>query len=429
MTVRLEDEVDTVAVAVPDATGRLMGKRMTAARYAALAPAGIAMPSFHLVTSLENVAQEGLAAAGRHTGFRDGLLRPDEATMRLLPWAPRTALVLCDAHGDDGEPAEEAPRWVLRRQIERLAGHGLSARAATELEFYLFQGTQEALHHADHRDLRPSYHLHGDLDLLVAGHDEPFVAQLRTVMPRAGIPLEVSHGEGGPGQHELSLVHAEPLEAADRHVIYKHGAKAIAAEQGRAVTFMAKPLDGVPGSSGHVHLSLAHADGRPALGEADRLGLLGTAFLAGVLRGTPELALLHAPYANSYRRFLGDWAHVRMDWGYDDRTRAVRVLGCGPSLRLELRVPGADANPYLTLAALLAAGLDGLERHLAPPAAAPPLPLDLTEAVSALGASVLARDAFGERVRDHLAGLGARERDIARARVTDWDRRRGFERA
>lgn len=429
MTVSLEQEVDTVAVAVPDATGRLMGRRMTATRYRAVAAEGFAMPDFHLVTGLENVPHEGLDVAGPHTGFGNGLLRPDQPTLRLEPWATRTALVLCDVHTRSGDPVEQAPRWVLRRQLERLAARGLTARCATELEFYVFQGTPADLHRGDYRELRPSYHLQGDNDLLVAGHDEAFIAELRSLMPQAGIPLEVSHGEGGPGQHELTLAHTEPLEAADRHVVYKHGVKQIAARRDLAVTFMAKPLDDIPGSSGHVHLSLTHADGRPALGGENTLGEFGSAFVAGVLTHTPEFLLLHAPYANSYRRLAGSWAPSQMEWGYDDRTRAVRVLGSGPNLRIELRVPGADTNPYLSVAALLATGLEGVEQELALPDVPPDLPADLSEAVAAFAASEVAARVLGIEVRDHFANLGVRERDVTRAKVTDWDRRRGFERA
>jgi glutamine synthetase len=438
MASAIEQGIDTVAVATPDGSGRLIGKRVPAERYAQVVEAGLPMPDFHLITGIENVPLEGFEVTGVHTGFRNGLLRPDPGTLRQLPWATRTALVLCDAYDTEGGMVSVAPRSVLRRQLGRLEEAGVTARCASELEFYVFRGSYERARRLDYRRLVPSYHFHGDNDLLVAGRDEDLIGDIRRLMPLAGIPIEVSQGEGGPGQHELALEHAEPLEAADRHVVYKHGVKELAVLHGKAVTFMAKVHDEIAGSSGHLHLSLGQ-DGRCALGEPGHLSEFGSSFLAGVLAFTPELIVLHAPYANSYRRFVeGSWAPANLTWGYDNRTCLVRLVGSAESFRMEFRVPGADANPYHAIAGLIAAGLAGVERGLEPPPpvegdayceSARALPRDLTEAVAAFADSRIALETLGAEVRDHLLTHATRERDAVRRAVTDWDLHRGFERS
>lgn len=429
----------TVAVAVPDNIGRLIGKRLPAERYAEVEKAGLPMPDFHLATAIDNTPIDGLEVSGMHLGLRNGVLRPDPRALRPLPWSPGTVLVLCDPYTAEGEPAEVAPRWVLRRQVERLERAGMAARVATELEFYLFRGSYEELHRTGYRDLVPAYHLAADNDVLVAGWAEPVIGTIRRQMPDAGIPIEASQGEGGVGQHEIALAHAPPVEAADRHVVYKHGVKDIAAGAGYAASFLAKVADDQAGSSCHVHLSLSR-DSRCALSDGDGgLGAFGRSFLAGLIAYTPELMLLHAPYANSYRRFVeGSTAPANLTWGHDNRTALVRVIRSSSGIRLEFRVPGADANPYLSLAAVIAAGLEGAERRLEPPAAAAgnayeadadPLPGDLTVGVDAFARSEIAAAAFGESVRAHFARLGAAELAACRRAVTDWDLRRGFERA
>jgi glutamine synthetase len=374
-----------------------------------------------------------------HQGLRNGVLRPDEGTLRALPWSPGTALVLCDAYSAAGDPAETAPRWVLRRQVERLGRTGLEARCATELEFYLYRGSYEQLHRGAYRELVPAYHLAADNDLLIAGWAEEVVGAIREQMPHAGVPVEVSQGEGGLGQHEVGIAHAPPMEAADRHVVYKHGVKDIAAAAGYAATFLAKVADDQAGSGCHVHISLWSGEACALSDGGGDLSELGRSFLAGLLAFTPELMLFHAPYANSYRRFVeGSTAPANLTWGYDNRTALVRVIRSRGGTRFELRVPGADANPYLSVAAALAAGLEGLERRLEPPEAtdgnaydsdAQPVPGDLTHALDAFSGSKLAAAAFGEEVRDHFAALAAAELSASRRAVTDWDLRRGFERA
>jgi glutamine synthetase len=434
------EHVDTVAFAVPDNVGRLIGNRFPVSRYDDLVENGISMPDFYLVTGIDNTPHAGLAVTGLHTGFRNGILRPDVSTLRVLPWAPNTALVLCDALDPDGSPIDVAPRRILQSQVVRLEELGITARCATELEFYLFRGSVERARRTRFRRLTPSYHLSGDHDLLISGYDEGVIGDIRRSMPLAGIAVEASHGEGGPGQHELALEHAPPIDAADRHVVYKHGVKAIAAMHDRAATFMAKVDQRTSGSSCHVHISLGDVTGSAIGRDATSLSEFGSGFLAGLLAFTPELMLLHAPYANSYRRLVeGSWAPSNMTWGSDNRTCCIRCVGRDASFRFEFRAPGADANPYLVLAAVIAAGLEGVRRSspLPPPvdgdayaaAASPPLPHDLTEAVALFAASDVAAAAFGTAVRDHFAELGRRELDAVRRAVTNWDLERGFERA
>ncbi len=432
-------EVDTVALAVPDATGRLIGKRLSAETWRRVRESGeFSMPDFHLITGLENEPIEGMRATGAQNGFPNGVLRPDMSSWRPLPWDAGTGLVICDAHAADGAPSEVAPRWILRRQVEALAAQGLQAGIASELEFYVLRSSYEAVAASRYRRLRGGYHRHGDNDLLVDGVVEPLLGDVRRLMPKADVPIELSQGEGGVGQFEVTLRYAEPLAMADRHVIYKHGVKALAQRHGCAATFIAKLSDDQPGSSCHIHLSLRDAGDACALGgERDGLSPFGRSFVAGVLAYAPELCLLFAPYANSYRRLQpGSWAPANATWGVDNRTCLVRVCGEDGSRRIEFRLPGADANPYLAYAGLIAAGLRGVADGLEPP---PPvtgdayaqdvalLPRDIADAVERFTHSTMAVDAFGAAVHQHVAGLGAHERDVTRREVTDRDLVRGFE--
>jgi glutamine synthetase len=435
-------DIDTIALAVPDAAGRLIGKRLTAAAWERVRADGeFSMPDFHLVTDADNVPIPDLPAAGLHNGFRNGRLRPDPASWRELPWSDRTGLVICDALDADGAPAERAPRWILRRQIQRLAERGITAGTASELEFYLLRTSYGDAADRGYRDLRAAYHRHGDNDLLVDGVVEPLLGDVRRLMPLAGIPIELSQGEGGIGQFEVTLAWSDPLEMADRHVVYKHGVKALGLHHGLAATFMAKFRDDQPGSSCHVHLSLFDADGRSLLsggrGDAGALSPFGEAFLAGLLAYAPEFCLLFAPYANSYRRLqLGSWAPATVTWGLDNRTCLVRVCGEERARRIEFRLPGADTNPYLAFAGVIAAGLRGVDEQLTPPAPvtgdayaadAPLLPRDLAEAIARFEGSAAAREALGDAVHEHIAALARHERDAVRREVTDRDLVRGFE--
>jgi len=428
---------DTVAVCVPDNAGRLIGKRIPIGRWPDILANGLPMPNFHLITGIENQPLGGLAVTGLHRGFPNGVLRPQPDTLCRPAWEPSSAFVLSDVEDARGHSVEQAPRSILKRQVARLDGLALEATFASEIEFYLFRTSYPEAQASQYRALTPSYHLHADNDILVAGYDQEFVRGIVQAMDSIGIEIDQWQGEGGPGQHEINLHYAEPVQMADRHVLYKHGVKALAQARGLSATFMAKPFTDQAGSSCHVHLCLYRA-GRPALG-VQELSSLGRSFLAGLLAYSPGLTLLHAPYANSYKRLQpGSFAPINPTWGWDNRTCMVRVIGRGQACRFEFKIPGADANPYLSFSAILAAGLAGVEENLEPPdpisgnAYAQDesrLPADLTEAVTSFTHSQIAKQAFSPSVHAHLLGIGKQELTRARQHVSDWELRRGFENA
>jgi glutamine synthetase len=453
----LPPDIESVSVCVPDHYGRLAGKRIGAARLEAALSDGLDMPDFHLVTGPDIQPAAGVPATGDHTGFPNDLLWPDMPTLRRLPWQPDCAIVLAEARRRDGGVIPEAPRAILQRQAERLARRGLSAWVATEVEFYVYEDSYAESFRKGYRGLAGLYHRIGDNDVLVTEFLEPYLRPLRLAMAELGLPAETTQGEGGVGQAEMNFAAGPPVRAADAAVLFKHSAKAIAHRHSRAVTFMAKPDQHQPGSGCHLHLSLRDEAGRPCTSVSP--GPAGTElserarrFLAGVLAFSPELTLLHAPLVNSYRRLQpGDWAPSAASWGYDNRAAMVRVVGRGPSLRMEFRLPGADANPYLTIAAVLAAGIAGLEDDgIELPAALPPggspagagggddadtrglgatVPMDLTEAIRRFEESKLAARAFGDVVRDHVAGMARHQLTLARKIVTHWELEQGFETA
>jgi glutamine synthetase len=447
----LPPDVESVSVCVPDHYGRLAGKQIGAGRLKPVLADGLDMPDFHLVTGPDIQPAAGVAATGDHTGFPNDVLWPDMPTLRRLPWQPECAIVLAEARRRDGSVIPEAPRAILLRQTERLAQHRLSAWVATELEFYVYEDSYTESFRKGYRDLGGLYHRIGDNDVLVTGFLEPYLRPLRLAMAGFGLAAEATQGEGGVGQAEMNFPAGPPVPAADGHVLFKHAAKAIAQQHSRAVTFMAKPDQHQPGSGCHLHLSLRDEAGRPCTaagpGPADtELSEAARRFLAGVLAFSPELTLLHAPLVNSYRRLQpGNWAPSVANWGYDNRAAMVRVVGRGPSLRMEFRLPGADANPYLTIAAVLAAGIAGLEDDgIELPAALPPsgspagggdvaadatVPMDLTDAIRRFEESKLASRAFGDAVRDHVTCMARHQLTLARQAVTDWELERGFETA
>lgn len=435
----LPPDIRQVALCAPDNAGRLIGKRVPARRWPAiLERGGLAAPNFHLVTNLENVPYTDLAVAGPHQGFRNGLLRPLPDTAFRDPAEPGTLFVLADTLTSEGEAYEEAPRRVLARQVERLAGLGLTATVATELEFYLFDGGPGALARGGYRDLVPFCHRNLDNDVLLTARANPYLEALGLALEGAGIAVEAVQGEGSPGQLEVNTGHGDPLGAADQHVIFKHLARSTAHAQDRTVTFLAKPDAALAGSSGHAHLAVVRA-GTPLLGRGGELSADGRRFVAGLLAFTPELALLHAPYANSYKRLVpGSFTPLKATWGHDNRTCLVRVCGDERGTRLEFRLAGADANPYHLLAAILIAGLAGLTHDLPLPPSieadaadedAPPVPRDLSEAVAAFGTSSVAAEALGPAVHAHVLALARHELEAWRRAVTGWEVERGFDSA
>ncbi|MGN6536152.1 MAG: glutamine synthetase family protein [Mesorhizobium sp.] len=431
--------VRQIAICVPDNCGRLIGKRQPASRLAEVTESGMAMPNFHLVTGLENQPHLSLEVTGAHTGFRNGTLRPDLESRFRVPGDADVDYYIADAYDAGHAQVPQAPRSILKRQLDRLAEAGLTASMASELEFYLFDQSFAELAETDYKVLRPFHHRNADNDLFVTSIAGPFLEQMVEDLGAAGISVDQIQGEGGVGQLEINVRPSHPLKACDQHAIFKHVARTRAFLAGRSVTFMAKPFDHSAGSGAHIHLCLADAEGRTLLTENETPRGKAASFIAGILAYTGDFMMMHAPYANSYRRLRrGNFTPVNGTWAWDNRTCLVRMTGSGNSARFEFRLPGADVNPYFAYAGLIAAGLAGIEAslELPPPTAGDaggadlsPLPSDLTEALAAFRASAVAQEALVPDVHRHLAGLVSEELGITRAHVTDWDRRRGFEAA
>jgi len=440
-----EGAIETVLVAFTDHYGRLMGKRYEARFFLEEAlEHGAHACDYLLTVDVEMNPVPGYRFANWERGYGDFHLVPDLATLRVASWLERTALVLCDVHDVESHArAAVAPRSVLRAQVERAAGGGFAAMAASELEYYLYRGTQREALARGWRGLEPVGHALEDYDLRQGARTEPFHAAARRALGASGVPVETSKGEWGLGQHELNVRYADVLTMADRHAVYKQCLKELADQQGLAITFMAKVAADQAGSSCHVHMSLAR-DGRNAFAGEEPCGpVRGSAlfrhFLAGWIEHATELMPFYAPTVNSYKRYQSaSWAPTRLAWSHDNRTAGFRVVGAGQSLRIECRIPGADANPYLAFAAALASGLDGIERRLEPPPCfagdvyaareLPRVPTDLRGAADGFAASAFARDAFGAEVVEHYAHFFHSEWDAWEKAVTDWERQRYFER-
>ncbi|HET9101888.1 MAG TPA: glutamine synthetase family protein [Solirubrobacteraceae bacterium] len=428
-------EIDTVLLAICDMQGRLQGKRLTARHFLEEVVEDKAEGcNYLLAVDVEMNTVEGYAMASWERGYGDFSMRPDLATLRPVPWQEGTAMVLCDLEWEDGQGVAESPRQILRAQIERLARRGWRATAATELEMLVFRETYESAWHKGYRDLDPANLYNVDYSLLGTARIEPLIRRIRNAMDQAGLEVENSKGECNLGQHEINFRYADALRCADEHTIYKNGAKEIAAQEGMAISFMAK-YDQREGSSCHIHFSLMDADGM--LFARDQATF--HAFLAGQLACLRELTLLYAPNINSYKRFVeGSFAPTTVAWATDNRTCALRVVGHGPGLRFENRSGGSDLNPYMALSAVIAAGLYGIEQGLELEPALqgnaylatdrPQLPTTLREARDLFAASAVARAAFGEEVVAHYVNAADVELRAFESAVTDWERVRGFER-
>jgi glutamine synthetase len=440
--------IDTVITAIPDLYGRLVGKRITGRFFLdEVAAHGMHVCDYLLACDMEMDPTPGYAFTSWDTGYGDLHALPDLATLRRAAWLPRTALVLCDAQRGEHAPAAVAPRSVLARQLARAAERGLHPHMGSELEFFLFRDDYEAARGKRYEDLAHTGRYVEDYHVLSGTFAEPVIGAIRRHMDASAVPVEFSKGEWGPGQHEINLRFAPALEMADRHVVYKQAAKEIAQQQGCSLTFMAKFDHRLAGSSLHVHSSLWRGDGTPAFGEPGT-PLAGTPvaapelfrfWLGGQLAHAREIALLLAPTVNSYKRYqAGTFAPTGIAWSYDNRTAGFRVVGRGKSLRVECRIPGADANPYLAYAGLIAAGLDGIERRIEPgpafqgdvyrAAELPRIPRTLPEAIGEFERSRFARDAFGDDVVEHLLHFARTEQATFEQVVTDFERRRYFER-
>jgi len=443
-----EGRIETVVTAFPDLYGRLVGKRIHAPFYLEeVASHGAHACDYLLACDMEMDPTPGYAFTSWKTGYGDFHMKPDPATLREAAWLERSAIVLCDLFDErTGEPVEVAPRRILRRQIERLAAHGLRPMMGSELEFYLFRESYADARRKGFRELTTAVDYIEDYHVLSGGYVEDVIGAIRRHVHDSGIPVEFSKGEWGPGQHEINLRYAEALEMADRHVVYKLAAKDIAAAAGCSLTFMAKLDAKLAGSSLHVHTSLLDAKGRSAFagdeplpGTPAKSSVRFRHWLGGLLAHAHELGWFFAPNVNSYKRYqAGTFAPTGIAWSWDNRTAGFRGVGSGESLRVECRIPGGDANPYLAYAALLAAGLDGLERELEPGPAfegdvyaadgLAQVPRSLPRAIAALDGSAFAREAFGDAVVEHLLHFARTEQRAFESAVTDWERKRFFER-
>jgi glutamine synthetase len=430
-----QGRIDTVLLAMTDMQGRLAGKRLTARHFLAeVAGHGAEGCNYLLAVDVEMRPAAGYAMASWERGYGDFVLRPDLDTLRRVPWQAGTALCLADVVWADGSDVAASPRQVLRRQLARLAERGWRAQAGTELEFNVYRNSYEEAWRRRYTGLDPANLYNVDYSLLGTARVEPLIRRIRNSMEGAGMLVEDSKGECNLGQHEINFRYAEALRTADDHSIYKNGAKEIAAEEGMAITFMAK-YDEREGNSCHIHFSLTDADGPVFAREPE----VFESFLAGQLACLRELTLLLAPNVNSYKRFAAaSFAPTAVAWGRDNRTCSLRVVGDGASLRFENRAGGADLNPYMALSAIIAAGLHGVDERLPlEPACAgnaylaadkPRLPGNLRAARDLFAAGAVARAAFGDDVVDHYVNAADVELAEFDTAVTDWERVRGFER-
>ena len=430
-----DGRIDTVVIAMCDMQGRLMGKRLTAEHFLdEVVGHGAEGCSYLLAVDVDMNTVSGYAMSSWDRGYDDFVMAPDLDTLRPVPWQPGTALCMADVTWGDGTPVPPSPRQILRRQLDRLAERGWKAAAGTELEFIVFRDTYEQAWHKSYRELEPANLYNVDYSLLGTARVEPLIRRIRNDMAAAGMRVEDSKGECNFGQHEVNFRYADALTAADTHVVYKNGAKEIASQEGMAITYMAK-YDEREGNSCHIHFSLQSSDGEPVFAEDE--GLFH-GFLAGQLACLEEMTLLLAPNVNSYKRFASaSFAPTAVAWGKDNRTCSLRVVGHGPGLRFENRLPGGDVNPYLAIAAIIASGLHGIDAglELEPPLEGnayesdkPRVPSTLQVARDGFAASTVAREAFGDDVVDHYLNNADVELRAFEAAVTDWERYRGFER-
>ena len=428
--------IDTVVVAFTDMQGRLMGKRLDAEFFLHELESGHGGEgcNYLLALDMEMDPVEGYAIASWDRGYGDFALKPDIGTLRRIPWHEATAMVQCDVEWHDGSPVAPSPRQVLKAQVEKARTMGYEPMFGSELEFFLFRESYAEAHARHYHDLTPSVPYVLDYHILGAGYDEPFLREVRTSMKGAGMVVESSKGEAWAGQHEINFRFADALKTADDHVVYKTGIKEIAFQRGCSVTFMAKPHQDWVGSSCHIHSSLWR-DGEAAFaGESD----VFKHYLAGQIACAADLAIFIAPTINSYKRFAaGSWAPTTLAWGYDNRTCGFRVVGHGSALRAETRIPGADANPYLAFAALLAAGLYGIEEQLelgpalegnAYVSGAERFPHAMREAIARLEQSPIARRLLGDEAVDHYLHYARTEQELFDRVVTAYERERMFER-
>jgi glutamine synthetase len=433
-------EIDTVVLAFTDMQGRLAGKRLSAEFFLEeVAEHYSEGCNYLLAVDVDMNTVDGYAMSSWDRGYGDFVMVPDMSTLRWLPWHEGSVLVIADLTWLDGEPVVASPRQILLRQTARLASRGWTAMAGTELEFVVYLDSYEQAAARDYRDLTPANQYNVDYSILGTARIEPLLRRIRLDMAGAGLYVESAKGECNLGQHEIAFRYAEAVTTCDNHSIYKTGAKEIAAQDGMSLTFMAKP-NAREGNSCHIHLSVRAADGTPVMAGDGSHGLspFGEHFIAGQLAALTELALCYAPNINSYKRYVpGSFAPTAVRWGVDNRTCALRLVGHGPSLRIENRVPGGDVNPYLAVAAMIAAGLYGVDHELPLEPACTGnaytdpggrVPTTLRDALELWRKSELAQVAFGNEVVEHYANAARVEIEAFDAAVTDWELHRSFER-
>jgi len=438
-------EIDTVLLAFTDHYGRLMGKRLDADFFLEdAAKKGTHACDYLLTVDMEMEPVPGYRFANWEKGYGDFHLVPDFATLRLASWLEKTALIICDVEDEKHHrPVAQAPRSILRKQIDRAAKLGYRAIAASELEYYIFRNSYRDAAEKGYAGLEPAGWYLEDYHALQGTREEAFNGAARRHLKQSGIPVENSKGEWGLGQHELNVRYADILTMADRHVIFKQCLKEVAEQQQLSVTFMAKIAANQAGSSCHIHLSLWQKN-QSAFPGKQRLGPIACSetfrwFLGGWIAHVPEMMVFYAPTINSYKRYqTGSWAPTRLAWSYDNRTAGFRVVGEGNSLRIECRIPGADCNPYLAFAAALASGLDGIENKIEPPPIfegdvyaaqhLPRVPRTLREATDLFEKSRFAKQALGGDVVEHYLHFFRTEQEAYDKAVTDWERQRYFER-
>jgi glutamine synthetase len=436
-------DIDTVLVCFPDMQGRLIGKRFQAEFFVEGALDETHGCDYLLANDIDMEPVPGYDVANWQRGYGDFVMKPDLATLMKAHWLEGTAIVLCDLvdhHHHD--PVPHSPRAILKTQLERLDALGLTANFASELEFYLFDEDYRTVHEKGFRGLKTAGYYIEDYHIFQTTKEEPVMREIRRKLQASGIPIENSKGEWGPGQEEINVRYADALTMADRHVVMKNAIKEIAYAQGKAVTFMAKWDYGLAGSSSHVHMSLAR-DGKNAFVDAnDTLGMskLMKHYVAGLLKYAADITVLLAPYVNSYKRFqAGTFAPTKAIWSGDNRTAGFRLCGENTKgIRIECRIGGADLNPYLAYAGMIAAGLKGIEDELElePPYTGdaysgeklPEIPKTLRAAIAAFRGSSMLKDALGEQVISHYAHTADWEQLEYDRRVTDWEIKRGFER-
>jgi glutamine synthetase len=437
-----EGHIDTVVMAFPDLFGRLVGKRTTGRFFLEhVADHGTENCDYLIACDIANNPVAGFRFASYDQGYGDMLALADWSATWVVPWVEKTALVICDLSDvETGQSIREAPRSILRAQVDAAKALGFRPMMGSEIEFFLFDTSYANAHTAGYRDLRPAGDWVQDYHVLQTTRDEPIIGAIRRGLEAAGVPVEFTKGEAGRGQHEINLDYTDALAMADRNVLYKTAVKEIAAQHGKSATFMAKYDFDETGSSCHVHSSLWTLDGSRALFSDDAThgpSDLFNHYLAGLLATAREFSLLWAPTINSYKRFQpGSWAPTGVAWGVDNRTLGFRRVGHGSSLRIESRVPGADANSYLAFAGVIGGGLHGIRHELSLEAefvgngydaSLPRIPSSLIEAIDLWRNSTIAREVFGDDVHHHILVMAEAEWASFNKTVTDWERRRYFE--